>query len=223
MEQTVLRIVDEICTDDESAASPQYCTSTDCRMDAACFVLNRIPQRYVTSQRGQAHFEHELQHDQQLSVDIMTLAHEGLRRVSSVRRSFYGDGDTSAHSATGPHFYLPTVKGRLFDGTSFELITDVSVLLLLGDRPVQMLDARWQNPYRISASTAGTYLFWPKPVAAEREGIEQGFEFEIRIESGRYEPFQHYFAIIRTSVAEIPDALDMGGECRLPDLYLLPV
>ena len=222
MEERVLRIVDEICDDDEAAASPNYCTSADCRTDAACYVLNRIPQRYVSSQRGQAHLEQELQYDQQLHIDIVTLSHEGLRRVSTVKRSYYGDGDSSEHRIVGPHFYLPTMKGRLLDGTSFERISDVSVVLVFEDRPVPMLDARWQNPYRISPITAGMYLFWPEPIAAEREAIERSFEFEIRIDSGTYELFQHSFAITRTSVAEVPDALEMGGEHRLPDLYLIP-
>lgn len=222
MEETVLRIVDEISDEDESSASPRYCNSADCRTDAACYVLNRIPQRYVSSQRGQAHVEYELQQDRQVSVDIVTLAHEGLRRVSSVRRPFYGDGDTSAHRHTGPRFCMPTVKGRLFDGASFELVTDVPVELLLDDDRVAMLDARWQNPYRIAANTAGTYLFWPRPVAAEREGMERSFELEIRVESVRYELFRHYFVVNRTSITQVPDPLEMGGEHRLPDLYLLP-
>ncbi len=222
MEESVLRIVDDICDDDEASAAPRYCTSAECRMDAACFVLNRIPQRYVSSQRGQAHTELELSRDQQLFVDMVTLAHEGLRRVSSVRRSFYGEANTFVRSVSGPHFYLPTIKGRLFNGTSFELITDVEVQLLHDESPVTMIDSRWQNPYPIVVNTAGTYLFWPQPVQAPHDGEERVFEYEIRVESDQYEPFRHFFAITRTSVDQIPDALEMGGERRLPDLYLVP-
>ena len=222
MEESVLRVVDEICDEDEASDTPKYCTSSECRMDAACYVLNRIPQRYVSSARGQAHTERELVRDQQLSVDLVTLAHEGLRRVSSVRRSFYGSEDTFVHSVTGPHYYLPTIKGRLFDGTTFDLVTDVPVCLYSNDEPVRMLDSRWQNPYEIVGNTAGTFLFWPAPLPAGSEGVRESFEFEIRVETGRYEPFRHFFTIERTSIAQIPDALEITGEHRLPDLYLLP-
>jgi len=222
MEESVLCVIDEICDDDEAADAPKYCTSPECRMDAACYVLNRVQQRYVSSARGQAHTELELGRDQQLFVDLVTLAHEGLRRVSSVRRSFYGDEHTSVSSVSGPHFYLPTIKGRLFNGVSFELVTNVEVLLLLDNERVTMLDSRWQNPYEIVPNTAGTYLFWPTPVPAESGGTERTFEFEIRVEADSYEPLRHFFSIERTSFAQIPDALEMSGEHRLPDLYLLP-
>ncbi len=222
MEEAVLRIVDDLCEEDEASESPMYCTSAECRMDAACFVLNRIPQRYVSSQRGQAHTELALAQDAQFFADMVALAHEGLRRVSTVRRSFYGEEHTYVRSVTGPHFYLPTIKGRLFDGTTFELISDVEIQLLQNGRLVTMIDSRWQNPYPIVVNTAGTYLFWPEPVPAEREGIDGSFEYEIRVESTWYEPFRHFFAVARTSVDQIPDALETGGERRLPDLYLVP-
>lgn len=222
MEETVLRVVDEICDEDEAARSPRYCTTTECRMDAACYVLNRVPQRYVSSARGQAHTELDLARDQQLCVDLVTLAHEGLRRVTTVRRSFYGGEDTFVTSVTGPHYYLPTIKGRLLNGTTFELVTNVPVRLLCDDDPVSMLDSRWQNPYVIVENTAGTFLFWPAPVPAESQGIRQTFEFEIRVETAGFEPFRHFFTIARDSIAQIPDALEISGEHRLPDLYLLP-
>lgn len=222
LEETVLKIVDEISDGDTAHETPKYCTTDECRMDAACYVLNRIPQRYVSSARGQAHTDLEIGHDQQLFVDIVTLAHEGLRRVSSVKRSFYGDGASNVPLVTGPHFYLPTIKGRFFNGESFQPIVDVPVYLMMNDAPVAMLDSRWPNPYEIVGNAAGTYLFWPTPIRAEHDDITQIFEFEIRVEHVGYESFHHFFSLERTSTAQIPDALEVTGEHRLPDLYLLP-
>lgn len=223
MEESVLRIVDEICDDDETAGSLLYCTSAECRTDAACYVLNRIPQRYVSSARGQAHADLEMSNDQQLVVDLVTLAHEGLRRVTSVRRSFYSETDDAVGSIPGPGFYLPTIKGRLFHGLSFELVTDVEVGLLLDDAPIAMIDSRWQNPYQIVPNTAGTYLFWPAPVPADVAGARRVFEFEIRVEADGFDPLHHFFSIERGAIARVPDAIEACGEHRLPDLYLLPI
>jgi len=222
MEESVLRIVDEISDDDEASESPKYATTPECRMDTACYVLNRIQQRYVSSARGQAHTDLAIEGDRQLFVDIVTLAHEGLRRVSSHARAFYGHGDADVAPPTGPQFYLPTIKGRLFNGLSFELIVDVDVHLLLDNEPAVMLDSRWQNPYRIVTNTAGTYLFWPAPVPAKTEAQGRTFEFEVRVEAGGFDPLHHFFTLERSASAQIPDALEVSGEHRLPDLYLLP-
>lgn len=222
MEDAALRIVDEICDEEEARDEPRYATSPECRMDAACFILNRIPQRYVSSARGQAHADQLMANDQQLFVDMVTLAHEGLRRVSSVRRSFYDREPMAGPDTSGPHFYLPTVKGRILNGTTFELVCDVDALLLHDDRPVEMFDGRWDNPYRIVDNAAGTYLFWPAPVAAKESGEQRTFEYEIRVEAPGFEPLRHFFALSRESTSQAPDALDLTGEHRLPDLYLLP-
>lgn len=222
MEEAVLRIVDEICDDQEQTGDSRYCTSNECRMDAACYVLNRVPQRYVSSARGQAHTELELASDQQLFVDLVTLAHEGLRRVSSVRRAFYGGEDASVRAVSGPHFYLPTIKGRLFNGVTFDLVTNVDVFLLRENEPAVMMDTRWQNPYTIVENTAGTYLFWPAPVPASQADTRSTFEFEVRVDARGFEPLRHFFTIERTSIDQIPDAMDISGEHRLPDLYLVP-
>jgi competence protein ComFB len=222
MEEYVIQIVDQICNEDEASDAPKYTTGPECRMDTACFVLNRIPQRYVSSARGQAHTEQSLSRNQQLFVDVVTLTHEGLRRVTSVQRSFYGEEPTSPDDVHGPRFYLPTIMGRLLNGVSFDLLVDTDVHLLANDEPVKMLDSRWQNPYRTVANTPGSYLFWPAPLAAEKAGVEKTFEFEIRVEDDRFDAFRHFFTISRTSTDQIPNALEMTSEHRIPDLYLLP-
>ena len=223
METAVLKVVDEICDDDESSGSPRYCTSIDCRTDVACFVLNRIPQRYVSSQRGRIHTDVELTHDPQLLVDIVTLTHEGLHRVTSVRRSFYGDSGPPDRRGPGPRYHVPVILGRLLDGTTFDLVADATVHLLENGEPVRMLDARWQNPYRIVKQTAGNYLFWPASVAVERQGEDRVFEFEIRVSGEGYEQMRHFFSVKVAADQRIADALGSRAEHRLPDLYLVPV
>lgn len=221
LEDAVLRVVNQICDDDETSEQPHYLTTDECRMDAACFVLNRIPQRYVSSARGQAHIEQEIEHDQQLFVDLVTLSHEGLRRVTTVKRSFYGDAP-DAPSVTGPHFFFPTIKTRLFDVNSFAPIQDVEVSLRRDESLVHMVDSRWQNPYTIAEPTAGTALFWPQPVQAPSDGAVSSFEFEVQVQHPHYEPLHHFFSIERVGTSEGLSALVATGEHRLPDLYLVP-
>ncbi|TVQ27381.1 MAG: competence protein ComFB [Spirochaetaceae bacterium] len=221
MESTVMRVVDQICEEDTASADPKYLTTEECRLDVACYVLNRIPQRYVSSARGQAHTEQDLGEDQQLFVDIVTLTHEGLRRVSSVRRPFYGD-EIAERAYGGPRYYLPTITGRLLNGLTFDLISGIDVSLLADDCPMDMIDLRWQNPYTIDPGTAGTYLFWPLPVVADRDDDHRTFELEIRVTSDAYEEFHHFVTVEVTSTSDSSSLISSVGELRVPDLYLLP-
>ena len=222
MEDAVMKIVDEICDEDEASSSPKYCTDPECRTDVMCYILNRVPQRYVSSARGQAHMEAMLNQDLQVRVDLVTLAHEGLRRVSSTRRSFYGAESTSESAVRGPSFYFPVVKGRFFNGLSFEPVSGEKIQLLRQDEPVEMLDSRWQNPFELVDNTPGQFLFWPRPILQGDMGVEKEFEFEIRVDAGRYEEFHHFFSLALRSTAALPDSFDLTGEYRLPDLYLIP-
>ena len=221
LEDAVLKVVNQICDDDANSQQPNYMTGDECRMDVACFVLNRVPQRYVSSARGLAHIEQEIEQDQQLFVDLVTLTHEGLRRVTTVRRSFYGD-EPGTTSVDGPHYFFPTIKGRLFDAESFAAIQGAEITLYRDDSLVRMVDSRWENPYKIAQPTAGTFLFWPQPVQAPPEG-NATFEFEVRVTDARYQPLHHFFTVNRIASSDGTGALIATGELKLPDLYLAQV
>jgi competence protein ComFB len=218
MEELVSSVVGDVCREDAESAAPRYCTTPECRVDAVCYVLNRVPPRYVSSGRGFAHLTEELLSDHQLSVDLVRLAHEGLHRVNAVRRSFYGSGDRT--HGTGPCFNFPTVKGRLLDGATFTPVTDVEVTLLHEGSPVEMFDPRWSNPYRIPLQAPGTFLFWPAPVTAERPGVAQDFSFELHVEDPRFEPFSHYFSLSASSEERENPVFSLERDFSLPDLYL---
>lgn len=225
MEDEVTRLIGEICDEEERTGAFGYCTTAECRMDAACFVLNRVPQRYVTSGRGIARFENSMSEDPQLSIDLVTLAHEGLRRVSTVRRSFYaaenGGGD-AGDVPPGPAYCFPIIRGRLLHGTTFEKVAGVSLRLLLGRTPAEMVNRRWQNPYPLVSNNPGNYLFWPRPIPADAPGDRKSFEFELEIEEDqRYEPFHHLFRVETTSVSEV-EATPAYRDFTLQDLFLVP-
>ncbi|AHC15041.1 late competence development ComFB family protein [Salinispira pacifica] len=224
MEDKVLNILNEICDDEEQSSEYSYCTTPQCRMDAACFVLNRIPQRYVSSGRGFAHIESDIQDDPQIQIDIVTLAHEGLRRVTTIQRSFY-DGRNPENDTIdeGLYFQFPMIKGRLFNALNFAPIVDVDVVFRCNGEAVPMVDTRWQNPYRIVSNTPGTYLFWPKPIKADTEGEEKDFVFELRIEDEKYEPFVHTFSLHMISEKVKPvKGMKSMRDFNLQDLFLIP-
>jgi competence protein ComFB len=225
MEDAVFQIVNEIC--DEKARSDQggaFCTSPKCRLDIACFVLNRITPRYVTSGRGLAHVETDYQEDRQNRVDIVTLANEGLKRISLHKREYYSDDTENGcvEEEQGPLFNFPAIKGRLLNGKTFEPVKGVQISLLQNEKLVPMASSRWQNPYAMVQSTSGNFLFWPAPVPAEGAGEKRSFEFELSVDTEGFEPFRHYFNLELESDSHFVDVFRFYKDVTLSDLFLLP-
>lgn len=221
MEDLVVKTVQEICDEEERKAGEQGCTSPECRLDVTCFVLNRIPQQYVSSGRGAAHAEKTLKENPQLKVDIVTLAHKGLKRVSQVRRPYYESADT-ARPAEGPAFCFPVLKGRLLSCTTFAPIQGVAVSLRMDGEPVGMIDQRWQNPFPLDPKIEGTFLFYPRPEPADRAGMERLFELEIFVEDSAFETFHHFFKVGIVSEAVSDPLSRKTADHRIEDLYLVP-
>lgn len=218
MEELVRRAVEEIAQEDRESAQPRYCTGGECLIDAVCYALNRIPPRYVSSARGVAHIVEDLESDQQIAIDVVRLAHEGLSRISAVRRGYYDtEGDAQAR---GPSFNFPTVTGRVLDGTRFFPIGGVEVELLIDEERAPMFDQRWSNPYQLDDHAPGTYIFWPRPVVSANPGDKRVFSCELRVVGPGYDPLSHYFELQLTSTASVEDQVSLDREHKLPDLYL---
>ena len=219
MEELVRSTVEEICNEDEQGER-SYCTTAQCRTDAVCYVLNRMPPRYVSSGRGMAHMTTEMQHDQQLLIDVVTLTHEALHRVTAVRRGYYGTA--SDERPEGACFNFPTIKGRILDGSGFMPVSELDVTLVRDGETVAMFDERWSNPYHVSDRTPGTYIFWPAPVDAAAAAEKKTFDFELRIHAAGFEPLTHYFALEVHSDDRTARSANLERDHHLPDLYLLP-
>ena len=223
MEDRVLQSMKEICDEEERLGANGYCTTEQCRLDAACYVLNRIPQRYVTSGRGFAYLESDFHENMQLSIDIVALCHEGLRRVSSIRRNFYSEEGDAVQIPEGAYFTFPLIKGRVCNGLTFEPMVNIDITFKFEGGLVQMIDSRWPNPYAVVGNTAGTYLFWPKPIPADAPDLERSFEFEISIDASNFEPFRHYFSMtLRSENYSMPSPLKPKRDFNLQDLFLIP-
>lgn len=219
MEELVVTVVDEAIAED-AAGDHRYCTSPDCRTDVICYVLNRMTPRYVSSGRGFAHLVETLESDTQVAVDLVRLAHEGLQRVTAVRRTWY-DSERRG-SVDGACYNFPTIQGRVLDGAGFMPLASATVTLVMDDAPIPMYDTRWTNPYTIDARTPGTYIFWPASVPAAETDASASFELHLRIEAPGYESLTHQFSL-ELERAEHPDPVfSLEREHRLPDLYLFP-
>lgn len=224
LEEAVLSEVDAMFAEEESGGSLGYCTCSQCRLDVACYVLNRVKPEYIVSSRGMAYSERDFLVTVQKRADILSLAREGWSLVAHRPRLSAGHGKESSVSSLpeGPAFNLPTIKGRVFNGLNFEPIAEGEVRLFLDGEEAPMADANWQNPFVLSQGTAGAFSFWVCPVAAPAPGSSRTFTLEIRCSSPGLDELSHFFEL--EVQAEKGAAEDFGrhGIHKLPDLLLFP-
>lgn len=222
LEEAVFQLIEEVLSEDQRTGSPAYIFSEQCRVDAACYVLNRASPRYISSARGQTYADSEHHLNPQLEIDLLALVHEGLKRVTTVQRSYYSSEGGRFSPLQGRFFHLPVIKGRLLHGLSFEPVMDTDVYLLIDGTTAEMIDANWQNPYPVAEQTNGAYAFWPAPIAAKETEEHVRFSCELRIKDHRFEPMHHCFSLDISARATRHNDLVSGTDYRIPDMYVLP-
>lgn len=227
IEDIVFRAIDEIFDAIDKGDNPhKLCTCNQCRLDTACFVLNRANPYYIISNRGVARVEQEPIERQQLEADIVTLIHEGIRRVSHNQRPYSSHLEhTGADDEPSgrPVFNIPTIIGRLFNGINFEPLADIVVVLYEEGLLVKMKDKNWQNPYTLVRNTKGTFTFWPDSVPAEKENIRRIFQYAIKVEVPGMEPLHHFFQIPVTSESKYVRSFSINRTFKIQDLYMFPL
>ncbi|ULQ60151.1 late competence development ComFB family protein [Brucepastera parasyntrophica] len=221
MEEYVYTGVNELFDDPEIGKQEWFtCNCEQCRIDTICFVLNRIQPRYIKSGRGLVYSKIEEIYDKsQIMADINHLALEGMKQVLSTRRPHAEKVDTFPEA---PVFNFPTIVGRILDGQTFEPVKDIFVSLLMDSKLTEAIDCTWENPYRISKYTPGTFTFWPKPVSTKFENTKKVFSFEIRVEEKGFDLIRYYFEIGLSSESFIRTAYNARNSFFLPDLHLFP-
>jgi competence protein ComFB len=224
MEDAVKTVVEEIFATEEKERRMGYCTCDQCRLDVACYVLNRVKPEYIVSSRGLAYSEKEGLDKVQRRADVISLIQEGWAKVSHTPR------DTSDHLVSkapssdhdGPVYNFPTVMGRVFDGRTFAPLGEGVVRILVGGAEVEMLDPNWQNPFVLAGATGGTFIFWPKPLPAKEGEGERKYTFEIKVEVPGLETLSHYIEMDLSPERTARLDFSLQRVHKIPDLYLFP-
>jgi competence protein ComFB len=222
-EDVVFAEINAICESIEKEGNPdKLCLCDNCRIDAACFVLNRIPPHYIISNRGAARIEQETISRQQREADTASLVFEALKRVSHNQRPNSHHSPDKGVGVKGPVFNLPTIIGRAFDGSNFSPLANVSVELWQDGKLVEMKNRNWQNPASLVVNTQGTFTFWPVSISADAPKVRKDFEYSIKIEVEGFETLNHFFVVPVISEEGDSGSFTMDRTFKLPDLYLFP-
>jgi len=224
MEDSVKAVVEELFVVEAEEKRLGYCTCDQCKLDVACYVLNRLKPEYIVSSRGFAYSEKEGLDKVQRRADVMSLVKEGWSKVSHAPRpssDHAGPRQTTAGTA-GPTYNFPTVMGRAFDGRTFAPLGDGTVRLVQDGADVEMLDPNWQNPFVLAGATGGTFIFWPKPLPAGPGDGERKFIFEIKVEVPGLEGVSSFLELALSPEGGPRLDFSLQNVHKIPDLYLFP-
>lgn len=171
-EDVVLRAID-IALEDQ----PHLTTDPVFVNDVAAYVLNRIPPRYVMSERGFLRLTVEQLEagdgNRSLAniIELMILVNRGIEIVRSRRPSGSADhdrGDDAERINVFVHNY-PQFIGRVVDDATDEPVYGAVVTLFMEGDQVPPAEPGWSNPYRTHPQTKAFFSFWPRAARSEHE------------------------------------------------------
>lgn len=169
-------------------------------LDVAAYALNRIPPKYITSERGFTHaFVGDWMGDETEEklidvIELIAIVNRGIdlvagrrRDLTSARRAGRSKEAVSADQLELTYFYnIPHIFGRIVDAEKGTPVAQADATLFINDQVSVSAEPGWQNPYRTSEQTKGYFTFWPK---AESGGSEiMKVEMRIGFDHQNYVP-----------------------------------
>jgi hypothetical protein len=171
-------------------------------LDVAAYALNRIPPKYITSERG---FTREYVQagegngdgDTRLInvIELITLVNRAVDVVAVRRRK--GAPPVSRRGAASDlledvplrlmYFYnMPHIFGRVVDAHDGTPVIAAEATLWINDHVSVPAEPGWQNPYKTNEKTKGYFSFWPQVEIGEEDSLR--VDLRIGFDHGQYKP-----------------------------------
>lgn len=165
-------------------------------LDVAAYTLNRLPPRYVISERGFTRFvaDHLFEEDENENfgnlVEILLLVNRAVDTIKERRarrdqpdRESVDQSDALVDFASHWH-NIPFIIGRVVGCADKGPIENVKVSLFRDDVLLKQVGTGWVNPYVTSIATKGFYSFLPAPLRSDND--EEQFNLHILFEHGEF-------------------------------------
>lgn len=179
IEMIVKDIVDEVLAKEEDFKSIKFH-----RNDIIAYVLNRVPPRYVTGERGIIHSRIDPRLKYQEHTDILFLTYDAINLFAKRRSTEIDEKNGEIEKLSG---LIPHMIGEVLEGTTLAIIPDLKITLLFEDKPAEMMDQGWKNPYIAAKATRGYFHFWPRYIESKMSASDH-VEFQIKFEHPKFEP-----------------------------------
>ncbi|TVQ27511.1 MAG: hypothetical protein EA382_03545 [Spirochaetaceae bacterium] len=185
-EDVVLRAIEIALEDDQELLRDE-----DFVNDVAAFVLNRVPPRYVMSERGflRLALEHadEGQADESLAnvIELMMLVNRGVELVRT-RRPRVKAATVAAPvrvASDQPELALvhnyPQFIGRVVEASTGAPVYGAVVTMTVAGDALPAAHSGWENPYVTHELTRGHFSFWPQGTTHRDEQLDTVFGFSV--------------------------------------------
>jgi competence protein ComFB len=165
---------------------PEIRASRSFMLDVAAYALNRVPPKYITSERGftrefvQGGNDDGEDGEKLLSViELITLVNRAVDVVAKRRRGgspLRAQVKISESLEDAPlrltYFYnMPHIFGRVIDaGDRLPIISAEATLWINGQMSVPA-ESGWRNPYMTNEQTKGYFSFWPQVEMGESDSL----------------------------------------------------
>lgn len=225
-EDVVLHIIDIILEE-----QPELKNDITFVNDVAAYVLNRIPPKYIMSERGFTRFAslHILNgnNDKGLVnlVEIMAIINKGIEMVKERRKSVIRYASSEFLKTTIPDIknveYLhnfPQFIGRIIDKTTKKPIYKACVTMFIDGLKAKPAEPGWVNPYLTNDATRGIYSFWPQAIKNRTKSKKS--RVKITIEHDNYRPFNIEKEIKTEGVFRVYNYIHGGSIIDLETCYL---
>jgi hypothetical protein len=169
-------------------------------LDVAAYTLNRIPPKYITSERG---FTRELiqsaageNGDGLVNViELITLINRAVDVVASRRQA----AAVARRRRTEPqlqedgtlrltYFYnMPHIFGRVVNVRDGRPVIAADATLFVNDNLSVPAEPGWHNPYRTNEQTKGYFSFWPQAEMGSEDALR--VDLSLGIDHRQFKPF----------------------------------
>jgi hypothetical protein len=171
-------------------------------LDVSAYALNRIPPKYITSERG---FTREFVNTGNgngedgarllSAIELITLVNRAIDVVARRRRDGAPSRSRRARVADDlegtplrlTYFYnMPHIFGRVIDAGSGKPVIAAEATLWINNKVSVQAEAGWRNPYQTNEQTKGYFSFWPQAEMGASESLR--IEVRIGFSHGAYIP-----------------------------------
>jgi competence protein ComFB len=226
-EDLVLYVADIVIKD-----RPDIESDEDILHDVAAYTLNRIPPRYIISERGFTRLaaDHWVDSDNEDGlaslVEVLILVNKAIDIVKSRRKGGLPTQDAEPPSEEEVpdvrKFWhnLPYLIGRILDEKTKKPVLDACVCVTIDGKLAEPAERGWLNPYCTNAGTKGFFSFLPKPIRSGSKN--KAFTLGLTIEHQDYQPLTVERKVETVGELTTHQFIRSDQILNLEDSYLVP-
>jgi len=199
--------------------------------DIAAYVLNRLPPRYITSERGFIRLASEqLENDPGSRhmvnvVTVLVLINQAVEYIET-RRPVRQQAEAKRRAElepddVAPIHNFPQIIGQVRDAGNGKSLYGAVVALYIDDALAETADPGWPNPVMTSAQTRGYFSFWPRPMRNQAEVWQSQIRLEVELEG--YEPATVERAVTTCCDFEVRTTIDRNEIENIGIVRLTPL